>query len=566
MNDYKRKVEETERKVITLKLDANFFFERAVRSLDHYRYDKALKYFEKAVEYEPDNPVNHCNMAGILSEMGKYEASNQVLQTIMDTVDPLMVECHFYMANNYANMEQFEQAEQQLLTYLERDPNGQFTSEAEEMMDLILHEMGRTAGSIPAAAVPAADRQEQAHELLERGEFEAACEMLKQLIDEQPDLAAARNNLAVAYYQQGMTKLAAEQITAVLQQDPNNLHALCNQAILSQYHGASEFQQQLDQLCRVTPIHQEHLLKLATTMAMLGEHRYAYNHFRRLLRHDDLMNHWELYHYTAAAACYMGKYDEAEQLWKRILRFESGAEVPAFYLAHLQELRQGKLTPSYRYGVQKMPYFYTHEQSVGRSSEPASVQFLHMLHHGTESEQLQALNSYVLDGNREVHTALRQYVARPLISEELRIAAERLLRQWAANQSLSSDQLIDDIEAARMSLPLWDEHWQQIVDQVAVQPHIRYDSGFTHDVEALWIEFIKRVYPELPQLHHPEGWAAALEYLVARIHRLPLTYDEVAQRYGVSASIISRYARRISRVCNVQQKVRYAQAESTQGS
>lgn len=39
------------------------FFERAVRSLDRLHYDKALKYFRRAVEYEPENPVNHCNMA-----------------------------------------------------------------------------------------------------------------------------------------------------------------------------------------------------------------------------------------------------------------------------------------------------------------------------------------------------------------------------------------------------------------------------------------------------------------------------------------------------------------------
>jgi len=568
VNEYKRKVEDTERKVITLKLDANFFFERAVRSLDHYRYDKALKYFEKAVEYEPDNPVNHCNMAGILSEMGKYEASNQVLQTIMDTVDPSMVECHFYKANNYANMEQFEQAEQELLTYLDQDRHGQFAGEAEEMMDLIRHEMKRPAGSSPAltASATATDRLDQARELLEQGEMEAACAKLNQLIEEQPDLFAARNNLAVAYYQQGMLELAAEQVDEVLKQDPSNLHALCNQAILSYYHEDPALDQQLEQLRRVTPLHQEHQLKLATTMAMLSEHQCAYHHFRRLLRHDDLMKHWEMYHYTAAAACYMGKYDEAEKLWKHILRFEPGAEVPAFYLDHLQEVREGTLTPSYRYGVQKMSYFYTREQSDGRSSEPNAAQFLHVLRHGSESEQLHALESYVLDGDHEVHTALRQYVNRPLISEELRHAAERLLRQWAANQSLSPDELIEDIEAARMSLPLWDERWQQIIEQVTIQSHNRYDSRFNHDVEALWIEFIKRVYPELPLLHHPEGWAAALEYLVARIHRLPLTYDEVAQHYGVSVSIISRYARRINRVCNVQQKVRYAQAKSTQGS
>ena len=53
--------------VIRLPMDANFFFERAVHSLERHHYDKALKYFRLAVEKEPDNPVNYCNLAGVLS-------------------------------------------------------------------------------------------------------------------------------------------------------------------------------------------------------------------------------------------------------------------------------------------------------------------------------------------------------------------------------------------------------------------------------------------------------------------------------------------------------------------
>ena len=75
-------------KIIPIQLDAAFFYERAVRSLDRCRYDKALRYFRKAVEYEPDNPVNHCNMAGILSEMGNYEESNNILRRVLDELDP----------------------------------------------------------------------------------------------------------------------------------------------------------------------------------------------------------------------------------------------------------------------------------------------------------------------------------------------------------------------------------------------------------------------------------------------------------------------------------------------
>ena len=91
-----------------------------MRSLDRYHYDKALKYFRRAVEYEPDNPVNHCNMAGILSEMGNYEESNRILQSIVDELDPEMTECHFYMANNFANMEKYEAAEDRSFTIWKR--------------------------------------------------------------------------------------------------------------------------------------------------------------------------------------------------------------------------------------------------------------------------------------------------------------------------------------------------------------------------------------------------------------------------------------------------------------
>ncbi len=144
MKEKKRAAVSHKTKVIPIQWDATFFFERAVRSLDRYHYDKALKYFRRAVEYEPDNPVNHCNMAGILSEMGNYEESNEILQSIVDELDPAMTECHFYMANNFANMEKYEAAEDALVRYLEEDSEGQFLDEAEEMMDLLHLRAGAT--------------------------------------------------------------------------------------------------------------------------------------------------------------------------------------------------------------------------------------------------------------------------------------------------------------------------------------------------------------------------------------------------------------------------------------
>lgn len=158
-------------KVIPVTLDANFFFERAVRSLDRFQYDKALKNFRKAVEYEPDNPVNHCNMAGILSEMGNYTESNKILAHVLEKIDPAMTECHFYMANNFANMESFEEAERALVTYLEEDASGEFIAESEELMELLQYELNRPAPLVRIRSREGAFEHDKARSLLEEGKF-----------------------------------------------------------------------------------------------------------------------------------------------------------------------------------------------------------------------------------------------------------------------------------------------------------------------------------------------------------------------------------------------------------
>ncbi len=227
-------------KVIPIQLDATFFFERAVRSLDRLHYDKALKYFRRAVDYEPDNPVNHCNMAGILSEMGNYEESNRILGTIVEELDPSMTECHFYMANNFANMEQYEAAEDSLVRYLEEDAEGQFLDEAEEMMELLQYELERPPKQAVIKSREGLYEHDQARMLLEEGKFAEAVRILESIVSKYSDFLAARNNLALAYYYMGLFDKAMETIQEVLRLEPGNLHALCNLAIFYQHADQQE--------------------------------------------------------------------------------------------------------------------------------------------------------------------------------------------------------------------------------------------------------------------------------------------------------------------------------------
>ncbi|WP_025675865.1 tetratricopeptide repeat protein [Paenibacillus polymyxa] len=573
------RVSEPSPKIIALRFDASFFFEKAVRSLDRNHYDKALKYFRKAVEYEPDNPVNHCNMAGILSEMGDYAGSNEILSSVLSDVDSSMTECYFYMANNYANMEQFEEAEKALVTYLEEDEEGQFLDEAEEMMELLYYELDRPAKLNRIKARQGVVEHDQARVLLEEGKFAQAAQLLKQISEEQPDMFAARNNLALAYYYMGLFQNAKATIIQVLEDEPGNLHALCNLAIFYQHEGGGPELDRLVQTLAVTiPFQEEQVFKLATTMGILGRHEEAYRHFRRLL-HGNGENNADasLYHYTAVAASNTGRYAEARRLWSHLQKQDASSEVPRFFLSRLEELQQ-EGTPlqvlSYHYHLPFEEQFRMWEK-FGAEQVPDSMKkdplirssFFWALRHGDRATQLQVIQALSLIGDDEVRQALESFVEDPDQESELKRRALQVLQELAEQEvqnTHAETEHPERLEAEKdpyttegdISASPVDPQWQAVLDKVLTVMSKSSDPAMQHDLRSLWQEYLDRLAPEVPMVQHTEGWAAALEYLTAKMHHHSVTYQEVADRYGISVSTVSRYARQIDSVCGIKQKLK----------
>ncbi|MDP1512137.1 tetratricopeptide repeat protein [Paenibacillus sp. CMAA1739] len=573
------RVSEPSPKIIALRFDASFFFEKAVRSLDRNHYDKALKYFRKAVEYEPDNPVNHCNMAGILSEMGDYAGSNEILSSVLSDVDSSMTECYFYMANNYANMEQFEEAEKALVTYLEEDEEGQFLDEAEEMMELLYYELDRPTKLNRIKARQGVVEHDQARVLLEEGKFAQAAQLLKQISEEQPDMFAARNNLALAYYYMGLFQNAKATIIQVLEDEPGNLHALCNLAIFYQHEGGGPELDRLVQTLAVTiPFQEEQVFKLATTMGILGRHEEAYRHFRRLL-HGGGENKADasLYHYTAVAASNTGRYAEARRLWSHLQKQDASSEVPRFFLSRLEELQQ-EGTPlqvlSYHYHLPFEEQFRMWEK-FGAEQVPDSMKkdplirssFFWALRHGDRATQLQVIQALSLIGDDEVRQALESFVEDPDQDSELKRRALQVLQELAERneqntptdtehpERLEAEKAPYATEGDSSASPV-DPQWQAVLDKVLTVTNKSSDPAMQHDLRSLWLEYLDRLAPEVPMVQHTEGWAAALEYLTAKMHHHSVTYQEVADRYGISVSTVSRYARQIDSVCGIKQKLK----------
>ncbi|MEC0228439.1 tetratricopeptide repeat protein [Paenibacillus alba] len=568
MEKIKRVSDAPKPKVISINMDAAFFFERAVQSLDRFHYDKALKYFRRAAEYEQDNPVNHCNLAGVLSEMGNYDESNQILQQILETIDPEMTECHFYMANNYANMENFEQAEQALVRYLETDPTGQFMDESEEMMEMLSYELERPAPLTSIKSREGLFEHDKARALLEEGKFAEAVRQLEKLVKNQPDFTAARNNLALAYYYMGQFEKAMETIKGVLEIDAGNLHALCNMAIFHQHFGNKQELAELTDLLRKTfPYQQDHVFKLATTMGILSEHEKAYHLFKRLLKAGDGTSDPCLYHYAAVAACHIGRFTEAYRYWKQAQKLDPGAEISKFYLEQLRtrEKVEEPLTWSYHYHLPFEEQFRVLEKSTQgipdqlKKDPLVRSSFFWALRHGDIETKLQVIQAFGLIADNEVRDALQDFILDRQEDDYLKKVAIFVLRSMGIREAipayLENEKIMVEASPYSPHLPVWDAKWQSVMETALSHMHKRYDMVQQYDLEILWVEFLTKIYPNVPKINKSEGWAAALEYLIAKMHRRAISYQEVSTRYGVTVSTVSRNVKLIDDTCGLREKM-----------
>ncbi|MEC0208969.1 tetratricopeptide repeat protein [Paenibacillus ehimensis] len=568
MEKKKRVLPKPSTNVVPMKMDATFFFEKAVQSLDRYHYDKALKYFRRAAEYEPENPVNHCNLAGLLSEMGNYEESNRILQHVLDRIDPTMTECYFYMANNFANMENYESAEKAIIHYLENDPTGQFLEESEEMMELLSYELDRPAKLSTIKSREGLFDHDRARSMLEEGKFSEAVRLLENIISKHSDFMAARNNLALAYYYMGHFDKSVDMIRQVLEMEPGNLHALCNLAIFYQHFGDRESLAELLEVLRKTyPFHQDHVFKLATTMGILNEHEKAFRLFKRLLKTGEAGLDPCLFHYTAVAAYNTGRYDEAQRQWKQAEKFDPGSEIPKFYLNLLDKHREETRKPpvSYHYHLPFEEQFRGLERAEGGLPEHMKrdplvrSSFFWALRHGDGDTKLQVIQAFGLIADDEVKDALTEFIMLPDEDDYLKQVAIFVLRSIGIKEPLTAvlNGKRTTVAPSPFSpgLPVWESKWQAIMETALRQMARRYDMVQQYDLQTLWVEYLSRVFPNVPKMTKVEGWAAALEYLTAKMHRRPITYHEAAQRYGVSVATVSKNAKRIDEACGLKEKM-----------
>lgn len=535
--------------VINFQRDASFFVERGLRLSRRFEYDKAIRCFRRAIELDPNNATYLCHMASILAEMGKFEESNELLHDILDNINPQMEDVYFYLANNYANIEDFETAEEMTLKYLQNAKHRTYAEEAEELLDYIYFELELPPRHFLDYSEDAvAAKHERARKCLEEGRFLEAILLLSEINELDPKFMPAWNNLALAYYYSGDFDKALKVITETIDRDPGNLHALCNLAVLfsHQNNNVADVLQIVSQLKKVVPFHPEHAYKLATTMGILGQHEDAYHFYLRLMKFPYYVDA-ATYHYAAISAYLSDHEQQAMKWWMKAKQLDPESGVADHYLNMLRNKKSGGEGPKEFIPYQYQPMIKPKQENWTsfdemRNDPMIRASLLWALQHGKEDAKQMVIQTLAMIGDDEAKTALYHFSQTTTDVELQKLALltlSELEEQYPIDGETPPAKERTPTESERMVADL-------IQDQVE-----RGDREFGRWAARIWKEYCNQMstkHNEKISIRKIVAWIAALEYLFAKKNQAKQTQDELAQKYNVSSTTISKCVKELKSI------------------
>lgn len=489
-------------KILSFHPTGEYYFTKGLKAYQKRELYKAKKYLARALELEPGEPMIACQLAITCTEIGEYNYSNNLLENILNVLDPYMTECHYFLANNYAHLGMFEEAYRHANAYLDKDETGEFSEDAEDLLDLITFETDETEESL-FRQDGLIIKQEKAREFLEAGNFQKAIEVLKEMIEEYQDYWSAYNNLALAYFYLGQIDEAYATLEEVLEKSPGNLHALCNLLVFHHYQQHEEKLEELvETLSKIRPMFMEQRFKLGATFALIGKYSLAFKWLKQLQK-QGFEGDSSYYFWLATSAYHLGYEQTAKKAWIKVVEInpeKEGMEPWSDMNAAASGLEDHIPTI-----LKKLESEFLEERLFA----------IFLLKH---SKHKQSLLKNKLFANNSSFTSLeKQYID--------------VLKRNPKERELST------IDFADRTADLLYQHFNPIKLS---------ESG----VYLMWFSVFVEATKVNLKFNNPAGWAAALEYIWYQLRDEKKTQAELAEKHFISVSTISKYIKLVQSFLN----------------
>ena len=324
--------------IIPIARGVDFYFAKANNFYLKNDINKALDYYKRAVSIEPENGINHFNVASLLSEMGKYSESTKILRKILKT-DTDMVECWFYMGLNYGQLNNFKKVKFCLQKYLELCPEGEHSEQATDILEALKNSDSDWEARDSKELQKIQDLCTKGIELVEKGEYCLAEEVFLRAKEINPRVTAPINNLALTYYYQGNLDKAIEETNKVLDIDGTNVHALCN--LVGFYQGVNDeinlryTTKKLENISHHM-LNDDEFINLAVTYGNLGKDSLAYNLLIQITQEDT--RNFKANYFLAVSTFNKKKLTESKGKWMLLEEIEPGNPFSQYYIGLIEKI------------------------------------------------------------------------------------------------------------------------------------------------------------------------------------------------------------------------------------
>lgn len=303
-------------KIIPFIPNGDFYFAKGVEAFRNRKFDLAVKWIQKAIELEPNEPLYQCQLSIIYTEIGSFHKANQLLTNVLQSTKETYTDCYYLLANNYAHLGLLNDAKKYALLYLDNDPNGDFCDETKELLHLIEIDEEEHDDWEFEDEDELLIYQESAFYYIENMEWERAIGLLEEMMTLFPEHKTTKHEYAYALFFSGNKEEAVQVEQQNLQEDSTLLYSHANLALFYYEMGQTrEYKQHIRALLNIYPIHEQQKLRIAVTMARTGLYNQATMRFR-MLNKRIVSSHISYYRWYASSLYYSGFQKRANLIWK----------------------------------------------------------------------------------------------------------------------------------------------------------------------------------------------------------------------------------------------------------
>ncbi len=254
------------------------------------RLDEAEKYYRKALEIDPNNPIALHLLGGLAQQNGQHqEAVEHFIKALKGSPDD--AEIHNNLGNSLAALGRYEEAARYLQTAVDLNPD----------YALALNNLG--------AVLTEADRPEE------------AIGYIRKSLQLRPDYAAAYNNLGNAQRKSGKFEEAVESFSEAIKINPDFFEASYNLGVACEREKL--FDDAIDayrQAIAINPEYIEACYNLGNVYKEMGDLEDARSQYDRVLELNP--EHAEAHNNLGMVLYESGQVPEAEECWLAAIRLD----------------------------------------------------------------------------------------------------------------------------------------------------------------------------------------------------------------------------------------------------